>query len=53
LVEAAKHFPDFLNGDADTQKRELAAFLANIAQETSGGWAEAPGGYFKWGLALC
>ena len=50
FVEAAKHFPDFLNGDTETQKRELAAFLANIAQETSGGWAEAPGGYFKWGL---
>jgi len=50
LVEAAKHFPDFLTGSVITQKRELAAFLANIAQETSGGWVEAPGGYFKWGL---
>jgi basic endochitinase B len=50
FVAAARVFPDFLTGDAVTQKRELAAFLANIAQETSGGWAEAPGGYFKWGL---
>jgi hypothetical protein len=50
FVAAAKVFPDFLKGDAVTQKRELAAFMANIAQETSGGWAEAPGGYFKWGL---
>lgn len=50
LVEAAKHFPDFLTGNVITQKRELAAFLANIAQETGSGWAEAPGGYFKWGL---
>jgi hypothetical protein len=50
FVEASKHFPDFLKDDAIIQKRELAAFLANIAQETSGGWAEAPGGYFKWGL---
>jgi basic endochitinase B len=50
LVTAAKVFPDFLKGDAITQKRELAAFLANIAQETSGGWNDAPGGYFKWGL---
>ena len=50
FVAAAKFFPDFLIGDAVSQKRELAAFLANIAQETSGGWAEAPGGYFKWGL---
>ena len=50
FVAAAKYFPAFLSGDAITGKRELAAFLANIAQETSGGWAEAPGGYFKWGL---
>ena len=50
FVAAAKVFPEFLKGDATIQKRELAAFLANIAQETSGGWAEAPGGYFKWGL---
>ncbi|MDD4970519.1 MAG: chitinase [Paludibacter sp.] len=50
FVAAARFFPDFLTGNAVTQKRELAAFLANIAQETSGGWNEAPGGYFKWGL---
>jgi len=50
FVAAAKYFPDFLTGNPMTQKRELAAFLANIAQETTGGWAEAPGGYFKWGL---
>lgn len=50
FVTAACHFPDFLTGSSVTQKRELAAFLANIAQETSGGWADAPGGYFKWGL---
>jgi len=50
LVSAARYFPEFLQGNAVTKKRELAAFLANIAQETSGGWAEAPGGYFKWGL---
>lgn len=50
FVAAACYFPDFLSGNPIIQKRELAAFLANIAQETSGGWAEAPGGYFKWGL---
>lgn len=50
FVKGASYFPDFLKGDIKTQKRELAAFLANIAQETSGGWSEAPGGYFKWGL---
>jgi len=32
------------------QRRELAAFLANIAHETSGGWDDAPGGFCKWGL---
>lgn len=51
FVRAAKKFPQFLNeGDEATKKRELAAFLANIAQETSGGWDAAPGGYFAWGL---
>lgn len=51
FVLAAKIFPLFLSeGNESSQKRELAAFLANIAQETSGGWQTAPGGYFKWGL---
>jgi len=51
FILAARLFPSFLSdGDDSTQKRELAAFLANIAQETSGGWENAPGGYFKWGL---
>jgi basic endochitinase B len=51
FIEAAKLFPSFLSdGDENLQRRELAAFLANIAQETSGGWETAPGGYFKWGL---
>ena len=50
FVTAAKVFPNFISGNKTAQKRELAAFLANIAQETSGGWAEAKGGYLKWGL---
>lgn len=51
FVKAAAHFPQFLNeGTIEDRKRELAAFLANISQETSGGWADAPGGYFQWGL---
>jgi hypothetical protein len=51
FIKAANYFPDFISeGDDTIQKRELAAFLANIAQETSGGWKDAPGGYFKWGL---
>ncbi|MCX7749502.1 MAG: dockerin type I domain-containing protein [Clostridia bacterium] len=32
------------------RKRELAGFLANIAHETGGGWATAPGGMLRWGL---
>jgi hypothetical protein len=51
FVAVAKIFPSFLSdGNDSTQKRELAAFLANIAQKTSGGWETAPGGYFRWGL---
>ncbi|SFH95123.1 chitinase [Halpernia frigidisoli] len=50
FVKASKYFPEFLSDNDEIKKRELAAFLANIAQETSGGWPEAPGGYFKWGL---
>lgn len=51
FTTAAKLFPAFLSeGNEETRKKELSAFLANIAQETSGGWADAPGGYFKWGL---
>jgi hypothetical protein len=35
--EAAKHFPRFLNeGDEATRRRELAAFLAHLTQETGG-----------------
>ena len=37
-------------GNATTRKRELAAFLSNIAQETTGGWDTAPGGRYSWGL---
>ncbi|MHB1921366.1 MAG: chitinase [Chitinophagaceae bacterium] len=48
---AAKKFPAFLGEKNDTlQRRELAAFLAHIAQETTGGWPAAPGGYQTWGL---
>lgn len=51
FVAAARKFPNFLGqGNADTRRRELAAFLAHVAQETSGGWDQAPGGYLKWGL---
>jgi hypothetical protein len=51
FVTAAKMFPLFLgDGNDSIQRRELAAFLANMAHETSGGWEEAPGGIFQWGL---
>ncbi len=37
LVAAANTFPGFATtGDTDTRKREVAAFLANIAHETGG-----------------
>lgn len=51
FLKAATLFPEFLHdGDLQTRKRELAAFLASIAYETGGGWSDAPGGYFAWGL---
>ncbi len=51
FIKAAKRFPTFLSkGTEQQKKRELAAFLASIAHETSGGWDDAPGGYFAWGL---
>ena len=51
FVAAARKFPAFLGeGSPAVRRRELAAFLAHVAQETSGGWDQAPGGYVKWGL---
>lgn len=53
LLEAARTFPAFLTeGTADERRRELAAFLANIAHETTGGWPTAPGGPEAWGLCF-
>lgn len=53
FITAAKSFPLFLQeGDMATRKKELVAFLANIAHETSGGWAQAPGGTYVWGLVF-
>jgi hypothetical protein len=49
-------FADFINESSQTNnKRELAAFLANISKETTGGWETPVGGgsagdYAQWGL---
>jgi chitinase len=51
LVAATGKYPQFCNFGSDEQrKREAAAFLANIAHETTGGWDAAPGGRYAWGL---
>ena len=44
FVEASKKFPQF-----GKTKIEIAAFLANMTQETFGGWVGAPGGELAWG----
>ncbi|KAF8762683.1 hypothetical protein HU200_009212 [Digitaria exilis] len=53
FVRAADAFPAF-GGDGDdaTRKREVAAFLAQISHETTGGWATAPDGPYAWGLCF-
>lgn len=49
-------FQDFVNKSSNSNnKRELAAFLANISKETTGGWQLPVGGgsngdYAQWGL---
>lgn len=51
LLSAAREYPLFANqGSEEIRRREVAAFLANIAQETTGGWDTAPGGRYYWGL---
>lgn len=51
LVAATKLDAKFCNeGSMDHRKREAAAFLANIAHETTGGWPAAPDGPLSWGL---
>ncbi|PQQ12067.1 chitinase 10 [Prunus yedoensis var. nudiflora] len=37
-------------GNSTTRKLEIAAYLAQISHETSGGWGSAPDGRFSWGL---
>lgn len=53
FVAAAARFPAFITEGTDEQRRrELAAFLANISHETTGGWSTAPGGPQAWGLCF-
>ncbi|XP_022759639.1 chitinase 10-like [Durio zibethinus] len=53
FVQATKCFPKFGNtGNLATRKREIAAFLAQISHETTGGWATAPDGPYAWGLCF-
>ncbi len=53
FVAATRAFPAFLaEGTDDQRRRELAALLANVAHETTGGWATAPGGPEAWGLCF-
>lgn len=56
IVTNNVYFSDFLNTNSvQNNKRELAAFLANISKETTGGWQMPIGGgsegdYANWGL---
>jgi hypothetical protein len=51
LIKAAAGFPLFAGeGDRTVRKRELAAFFAEIAHETTNGGPGASGGPYAWGL---
>ncbi|KAL6011877.1 Chitinase 1 [Asimina triloba] len=53
FINAARAFPNFAaDGDTNTRKREIAAFLAQTSHETTGGWATAPDGPFAWGYCF-
>ncbi|KAJ6972706.1 hypothetical protein NC653_033110 [Populus alba x Populus x berolinensis] len=53
FIQASRCFPQFgRTGSSITRKREVAAFLAQISHETTGGWATAPDGPFAWGLCF-
>ncbi|HEY4207220.1 MAG TPA: chitinase [Puia sp.] len=51
LIKAAADFPAFAGEDTRmTRSRELTAFFAHIAHETTSGWSGAKGGPYVWGL---
>ncbi|KAB2612237.1 chitinase 10-like [Pyrus ussuriensis x Pyrus communis] len=53
FIKASKSFPGFgTTGSLTTRKREIAAFLAQISHETTGGWATAPDGPYARGLCF-
>ena len=51
FIKAAAYFPLFAGeGTPQTRKRELAAFFAHAAHETTSGGPGAKGGAYAWGL---
>eukprot|EP00258_Populus_trichocarpa_P002045 XP_002301555.2 chitinase 10 [Populus trichocarpa] len=53
FIQASRSFPRFgRTGSSIKRKREIAAFLAQISHETTGGWPTAPDGPFAWGLCF-
>ncbi|MCA9715175.1 MAG: hypothetical protein KC468_10885 [Myxococcales bacterium] len=53
LLDAAEGYPLFAcEGGAEVRAREVAAFLAQISHETTGGWPQAPDGPYAWGLCF-
>ena len=53
LLTAAEAYPSFgCEGTEEIRRREVAAFLAQISHETTGGWATAPDGPYSWGLCF-
>ncbi|KAI6697660.1 hypothetical protein NL676_017779 [Syzygium grande] len=53
FMRAASCFPKFgRTGSVSMRNREIAAFLAQVSHETTGGWATAPDGPYAWGLCF-
>src|SRR5262249_9650663 len=51
FIKAAAYFPLFAGeGSPELRKRELAAFFAHAAHETTNGGPGAEGGSYSWGL---
>jgi basic endochitinase B len=51
FIAATKEFPQFAHeGTFQTRKKELVAFFASVAHETSSGWEGAQDGAYVWGL---